>query len=212
MSAGLRGLVFQPLSNLSPCSILPAPQFHEPSGYTQASIVDDIPVYEPRKPDTKHIPPYGKRAGWIPRSQEDFADGGAYPEIHVAQYPLNMGRKNTGGSQSTSQEGQIISLSTDTDGSVNYDAVVKQGHAKGVIVHTKNSATKEKFFDSEELVRPTEEEEDETAKKTLELLQQKMNKKASETNPAAKAAPEKAKYIRYTPANQTGASARCVLL
>lgn len=38
-------------------------------------------------------PPYGKRSGFVPRAQEDFGDGGAYPEIHVAQYPLDMGRK-----------------------------------------------------------------------------------------------------------------------
>jgi len=30
-------------------------------------------------------PPYGKRRGWIPRSVDDFGDGGAFPEIHVAQ-------------------------------------------------------------------------------------------------------------------------------
>ncbi len=41
----------------------------------------------------KKIPPYGSRAGFIPRSNEDFGEGGAYPEVHVAQYPLNMGRQ-----------------------------------------------------------------------------------------------------------------------
>lgn len=25
---------------------------------------------------------------------DDFGDGGAYPECHIAQYPLEMGRKN----------------------------------------------------------------------------------------------------------------------
>lgn len=33
-------------------------------------------------------PPYGQRKGWIPRTENDFGDGGAFPEIHVAQYPL----------------------------------------------------------------------------------------------------------------------------
>ncbi len=28
----------------------------------------------------------------MPRTKEDFGDGGAFPEIHVAQYPLDMGR------------------------------------------------------------------------------------------------------------------------
>jgi hypothetical protein len=43
-------------------------------------------------PPRKKIPAYGARAGFIPRSNEDFGEGGAYPEVHVAQYPLNMGR------------------------------------------------------------------------------------------------------------------------
>lgn len=33
-------------------------------------------------------PPYGQRKGWIPRTEADFGDGGAFPEIAVAQYPL----------------------------------------------------------------------------------------------------------------------------
>lgn len=33
-------------------------------------------------------PPYGQRKGWIPRTESDFGDGGAFPEIAVAQYPL----------------------------------------------------------------------------------------------------------------------------
>lgn len=55
------------------------------------------------------VPPYGQRRGWKPASLEDFGawfklgsvrhlilvagDGGAYPECHIAQYPLNMGKK-----------------------------------------------------------------------------------------------------------------------
>jgi hypothetical protein len=41
------------------------------------------------------IPVYGKRKGWIPRTLEDFEDGGAYPEIQLAQFPANMGRGET---------------------------------------------------------------------------------------------------------------------
>lgn len=33
-------------------------------------------------------PPYGQRKGWVPRNEADFGDGGAFPEIAVAQYPL----------------------------------------------------------------------------------------------------------------------------
>ena len=40
-------------------------------------------------------PAYPHRAsgGFVPRDPEDFGDGGAYPEIHVAQYPLGLGKK-----------------------------------------------------------------------------------------------------------------------
>lgn len=38
------------------------------------------------------VPPYGQRKGWRP-GPEDFGDGGAFPECHVAQYPLGMGKK-----------------------------------------------------------------------------------------------------------------------
>lgn len=44
---------------------------------------------------TTSAPPYGRRANWKPRKQEDFGDGGAYPECHIAQYPLEMGRKKS---------------------------------------------------------------------------------------------------------------------
>ena len=43
----------------------------------------------------KEPPPYGRRKGWVPRSLEDYGDGGAFPEIHVAQFPLNMGKKKS---------------------------------------------------------------------------------------------------------------------
>lgn len=43
---------------------------------------------------TTTIPPYGSRNSWRPNTQADFKDGGSYPECPVAQFPLEMGRKN----------------------------------------------------------------------------------------------------------------------
>ena len=42
---------------------------------------------------SRSIPAYPNRAGgkFIPLELADFDDGGAYPEIHVVQYPLHMG-------------------------------------------------------------------------------------------------------------------------
>ena len=51
---------------------------------------------KPAHPEVKTVatagpPPYGAREGWAPRIPSDFGDGGAFPEIHFSQYPLNMG-------------------------------------------------------------------------------------------------------------------------
>jgi SNW domain-containing protein 1 len=51
------------------------------------------------------------------RFSEDFGDGGAFPEIHVAQYPLDMGRK-------TKASTAVVPLQTDSEGRVRYDAIV----------------------------------------------------------------------------------------
>lgn len=48
-----------------------------------------------------------------------YGDGGAFPEIHMAQYPLNMGFiKN--------QTSNAIQLQVDADGKPKFDAIVKQ--------------------------------------------------------------------------------------
>lgn len=44
-------------------------------------------------------PPYGQRKDWIPRTEADFGDGGAFPEIHVAQYPLGKFEKKKSNQQ-----------------------------------------------------------------------------------------------------------------
>lgn len=57
-----------------------------------------------------------------------FGDGGAFPEIHVAQYPLNMGYiKN--------QTSNAIQLQVDADGKPKFDAIVKQ-NVKGSKVNS----------------------------------------------------------------------------
>ncbi|KAL9573821.1 hypothetical protein ACKAV7_002365 [Fusarium commune] len=74
-------------------------------------------------------PAYGQRSGWRPRSQEDFGDGGAFPEIPIAQYPLEMGKK--GGNSSNA-----LAIQVDSEGKVKYDAIARQGHSENRIVHT----------------------------------------------------------------------------
>jgi hypothetical protein len=62
-------------------------------------------------------PPYGSRKSWRPRSAEDFADGGAFPEVHVAQYPLDMGRPGA-----PSKSNALVQR-VDGDGKTKYDEI-----------------------------------------------------------------------------------------
>jgi len=98
-------------------SLLPLPRNSQIRRGSSAStpVLSETPLFEP--------PPYGKRHGFIPRTVEDFGDGGAFPEIHVLQYPLNMGREDAGA-------GTIVPLKVDAEGNVKFDAIARQGHKK----------------------------------------------------------------------------------
>jgi SNW domain-containing protein 1 len=82
-------------------------------------------------------PPYLYRQNFIPYQQSDFGDGGAYPEVHVVQYPLDMGRP---GAKSSA----VISVDVDESGEVRYDAIVKHGGNQKKIIQTSLDDMKEK--------------------------------------------------------------------
>ena len=81
---------------------------------------------------SRAAPPYGKRRGWIPRVADDFGDGGAFPEIQVAQYPMGMGKPGSGGAggggSNSGSKGLAVQL--DGEGKVKYDLIARQGHGK----------------------------------------------------------------------------------
>ena len=54
---------------------------------------------------------------------QDYGDGGAFPEIHVAQYPLDMGRTKT-------NKSNAVAKTVDAEGKVRYDALARIGHGK----------------------------------------------------------------------------------
>lgn len=143
----------------------------------------------------REIPPYQKRQNYVPREAADFGDGGAYPEIHVVQYPLNMGKP---GQKSTA----IISVDVDSNGQVRYDAIVKQGSNKDRLVQTALSDIKEKKGDQDKLALPDEDEERATAERTRLALGGLLDGKIKASKPGAIAAAPGAEdptYIRYTP-------------
>ena len=148
-------------------------------------------------------PAYGSRLGWRPRTIEDYGDGGAFPEIPVAQYPLDMGRK----SSSTSN---ALAVQVDAEGKVKYDAIARQGHNEKRIVHAsfKDLIPLRQRADIGEisLDRPSEEEIAAQTEKTKNALTTLV------TGAVAAQKPKNVKgitrkdptYVRYTPANQMG--------
>ncbi|KAG8461899.1 hypothetical protein KFE25_013918 [Diacronema lutheri] len=156
------------------------------------------------KPPPKDIPPYGERKGWKPRSQDDFADGGAFPEVHVAQYPLDMGRKGKAGSQ-------VVALTTDGAGTVKYDAIARVGQRDSTKVYTSLSDLREHGASAAELARPDDEQLAATTAATKEALDSALGAQQAasgrmrglpQTGKAAeRAAPT---FIRYTPSEGGG--------
>lgn len=147
-------------------------------------------------------PPYGQRRGWVPRNVTDYGDGGAFPEIHVAQYPLEMGRKK----DSTSN---ALAVQLGSDGKVKYDAIAKQGHGKDKIVYSKLSdLLPVEVVDEKDpsLEKPAQEEIDDLTERTRQALMRITNSKIAAAMPvraAEKLAP--AEFIRYTPSQQGAA-------
>jgi len=144
------------------------------------------------------IPPYPVRVGWIPRNEEDFGDGGAFPEIMVAQYPLGMGRERK--AKSTA-----LPVQMDIDGKIKYDNLLRTpGQSKDKVIHSRFSDLVEKQVkasdDDPELARPSAEKMKEIAEKTREALEQEINSKIAAAQPNQVAQkPADAQYIRYTP-------------
>ncbi|KAL4832571.1 hypothetical protein H8958_008401, partial [Nasalis larvatus] len=137
-------------------------------------------------------PPYGYRKGWIPRLLEDFGDGGAFPEIHVAQYPLDMGRKK--------KMSNALAIQVDSEGKIKYDAIARQGQSKDKVIYSKYTDLVPKEVmnaDDPDLQRPDEEAIKEITEKTRVALEKSVSQKVAAAMPvraADKLAP--AQYIR----------------
>nr|XP_027189271.1 LOW QUALITY PROTEIN: SNW/SKI-interacting protein A-like [Cicer arietinum] len=155
----------------------------------------------------KAVPPYLKRSGFVPRKVEDFGEGGAFPEIHVAQYPLDMGRN-----KSSKPGSKILPVTVDAHGNVAYDAIVKQNENAKKIVYTqqkdlipkilKNDEDDDEDVDDDD----AQQEIDEITQETKAALEKIVNVRLSAAQP--KNVPKHssdAKYIKYKPSQQNAA-------
>ncbi|KAI0540157.1 SKIP/SNW domain-containing protein [Xylaria digitata] len=143
-------------------------------------------------------PPYPRRTGWRPRVDQDFGNGGAFPEVPVAQYPLGMGR---GGSETSN----ALAIQVDAEGKVKYDAIARQGHAEGRIVQASFKDLIPIRQQAEiSLARPSEDQVAEIAEKTRAALAQLTSSAVAAQKPSLNHTKREATYVRYTPAHQMG--------
>ncbi|EME32870.1 SNW/SKI-interacting protein [Galdieria sulphuraria] len=165
------------------------------------------------------VPEYPHRTEnrFIPRSEEDFEDGGAYPEVHVFQYPANMGLKHK---YKSSVSHRTLVPTVDAKGEVDYDAVVKQGENKTKIVHTGYESLREKPRVETQVQKPDEEQILETTQRTQQALEKIVQAKINASKPKSFEGERdvgKPTFIRYTPANSddghnSGAKQRIIKL
>lgn len=91
--------------------------------------------FENIKSNNAAVPPYLKRDGYRPSKPQDFGDGGAFPEIHYAQYPLDMGRKK----DSNNSGPKTLPVTVDEHGGLTFDAIVKQNENASKIVYSQHA-------------------------------------------------------------------------
>ncbi|KAJ2710609.1 mRNA splicing protein [Coemansia spiralis] len=154
----------------------------------------------------RSIPPYGQRQGWVPKSLEDFGDGGAYPEVRMLQFPLGMGK--TRGTKSNA-----LAKTVDADGNASYDALARHGRRENETVQSGFKdliplRQRKDFDDSQDAIpeRPDADAVRDAAERTRLALEKKLGSRAKPV--AARGARGGARpeptYVRYTP-NQQGA-------
>ena len=178
------------------------------------------PTYDQRcgaAAEISRLPPpeRKKKKLFVPRSLKDFDDGGAFPEIHVAQYPRHMGnphlkKKKSGPAASniTSSSRAIVNVEVDKNGEVSYDAIVKGGTNSDKTVYSRYEHLRGGEARAEDVALPSSLEEDETASRTRLALQKILESKTALNKPSGSAIAnadtsrgieEKTQFIKYTP-------------
>ncbi|CAK9153140.1 unnamed protein product [Ilex paraguariensis] len=152
------------------------------------------------------VPPYLKRQGFRPTKLEDYGDGGAFPEILFAQYPLDMGRKRDG-----NPGAKTLPVTVDEHGNVTFDAIVKQNENASKIVYSQHRDLVPKVLKNDEEEGEMDSDEkneeiEETTQQTKAALEKIVNVRLSAAQP--KNVPTQSsdsKFIKYKPSQQSAA-------
>jgi SNW domain-containing protein 1 len=181
---------------------LPKPKYTgEEEELTKATRVLTTEQYETQVARRQNGPPaYGSRKNWRPRTAEDFGDGGAFPEVHVAQYPLDMGKKGEA----------TKSNALDGEGKTKYDEIAKRGHGDSRIVQAsfKDLIPLRQQADAGQLdlARPSQEVVQATKEKTEQALMALVSGQTAAQRPknVQGRKNDEPTFVRYTPTAQMG--------
>lgn len=185
---------------------LPKPKYTgEEEELTQSTRVLTAEQYETQVARRQNGPPgYGHRKNWRPRTAEDFGDGGAFPEVHVAQYPLDMGKK---GEPSKSN---ALVRRVDAEGKTKYDEIARRGHSESRIVQAsfKDLIPLRQQADAGQLdlARPSQEAVQATKEKTERALMALVSGQTAAQKPknVQGRKNDEPTFVRYTPTAQMG--------
>jgi SNW domain-containing protein 1 len=185
---------------------LPKPKYTgEDEELTRSTRVLTTEQYETQVARRQNGPPgYGARKNWRPRTAEDFGDGGAFPEVHVAQYPLDMGKKG----EPTKSNAMVRRV--DAEGKTKYDEIAKRGHGDTRIVQAsfKDLIPLRQQADAGQLdlARPSQEVVQATKEKTEAALMALVSGQTAAQRPknVQGRKNDEPTFVRYTPTAQMG--------
>ncbi|PWA46420.1 chromatin protein family [Artemisia annua] len=159
--------------------------------------------------ETNCVPLYGtqERLKYRPSTAQDLGDGGAFPDIHYAQYPLDMGRK-----KDSSSGIKTLPLSFDNLGNLTCDAIVKQNENAKKIVYSQHRDQIPKILQDDkedqehELDDDKKKEIEETTQETKAALEKIVNVRLSASQPkSVETRFQDSKFIKYKPSQQSAA-------
>jgi SNW domain-containing protein 1 len=185
---------------------LPRPKYTgEEEELTHSTRVLTADQYETQIARRQNGPPaYGSRNNWRPRAAEDFGDGGAFPEVHVAQYPLDMGKKGTASSSNA------LVRRVDGEGKTQYDEIARRGHGESRIVQAsfKDLIPLRQRADAGELdlAKPSQEVVQATKLKTEQAIMALVSGQTAAQRPknVQGRKNDEPTFVRYTPTAQMG--------
>ncbi|GJS83952.1 SNW/SKI-interacting protein-like protein [Tanacetum coccineum] len=158
---------------------------------------------------TKCVPLYGtqERLIYRPSTAQDFGDGGAFPDIHYAQYPLDMGRK-----KDSSSGIKTLPFCFDNLRNFTCDAIVKQNENAKKIVYSQHRDQISKILQDDKEDQEHEVDDDkkkkieETTQETKAALEKIVNVRLSVSQPkSVETRSQDSKFIKYKPSQQSAA-------